>query len=80
MGYKALHALCPHPNKKDEDKPFWQRTHTALMDEDLAAFIKDRNFKITLIPNDNPNVTFVIFPEKEWDNKDDPGDGKGGKW
>ena len=78
MGYKALRYVCPHPDHKDEKKTFWKEIGTAMMDEELAAFMKDKNYNIRLLPNDSPGLSYMIFPPKEFN--DDPGDGKGGKW
>jgi len=63
---KAINVLCPHENEKTE-KTYWKPVGTALMDDDLAAYMKEKNLKINILPNDNPNVRFIIFPPKDFD-------------
>ena len=57
---KAINVVCPHENKKTE-KTYWKQVATAIMDDDLAAYMKEKNLKISIIPNDNPDVNFLIF-------------------
>lgn len=68
MGYKALRVVCPHPDHKDEKKTFWKEIGTAMMDERIADLIKAESLNIRILPNDSPGVSYMIFPEKEWDD------------
>ena len=79
MGYTALRATTQHPNKKDPDKPYSKEVGTAIVDEELAAFMKEKNFRVSFLPHAMPGVQYTVWPPKDWDN-DDPGDGKGGRW
>ena len=67
---KALNVVCPHPeirDNKETGKTYWKQVGTALVGEDLAAYMREKNEKIRILPNDSPGVTFIIFPEKDFD-------------
>lgn len=70
---KALRVVCPHPDKEkranpEKGKNYWKETHTLLVPDWVADGMKENNDKLTLIPNDNPNVSLLAFPPKDWDN------------
>jgi hypothetical protein len=80
MPYKSQRVQCPHPNKNDPDKSFWCHVGTFITDEETHAWLTEHEKRITFAPSFVPGAMYsATF--KEWeDKKDDPGDGKGGRW
>jgi len=81
MAYKTVRAQCPHDNKQDPKKPYWQDVGKFLLDDETFEWMAARGKRITFFPSFVPGASYSATV-KEWDNdkKDDPGDGKGGKW
>ena len=69
---KAERIVCPHPNKKDENKPFWKEVGTILVDDALHAKLVERGERMTIFMNENPGVNYMVFfhPPKESKNEE----------
>jgi len=78
---KALRITCPHPDKEKRQNPeagknYWKEVGTLLVPDWVHDGMKEKNDKLTYIPNDNPDVSFVVWPPKDWDNENSRGGGK----
>lgn len=79
MAYKALNLSCGHKDRKDDSKWHSKTIGVAIVEDELAAFMKEKNFRISVIPSWLTDTNWTIWPESD-KYKDDPGDGKGGRW
>ena len=78
MANKSVKVSQPHENRQDNSKPYYKDCAAVIMDERVYAVLLETGTSITVFPNFIPGG---VWTGKAWeDKKDDPGDGRGGKW
>ena len=78
MAKKSVRVSQPQENRKDSSKPFYKEVASVVMDERVHAVLLETETNITVFPHFIPGG---LWTGRAWEEKkDDPGDGKGGKW
>jgi hypothetical protein len=81
MANNIRHQMhCSHPDRNDDKKSHPHSIATVWLPPEIADLMKEKNLHIGIQPHNNPAASWVIFAPRDWDNEDDPGDGKGGRW